>query len=374
MLDVHRDSWPFLRELSQRGAWFTDMVIGSSPSVTPPIHATLATGVYPRRHGIPGLRVRTPADEYLDPLLALDPSNLRVPTLADLYDKAEDNRAVAGMLAADNWHLTMIGQGSGHPGGDRDIAVLFDEDGVTYTNQGIYALPAIEDVDAFQREVAELDATDGSQDETWRDHDLAEPLVRASSPAQVAYQGYLLRRLIEVGDFGRDEVPDLLYVNFKPSDDAGHRWGLTSPEVGLALEAQDSELKALVGYLDRIVGRGRWVLMLTADHGFTPYPHESGAWPIGGGELARDTNEALDRTPDGIDLIDRVSSPGAYVNRDQLSLNDVTLPDVAAWMASYTVEQNLKEGEEPPEWFEGRETELLFDAAVVGGETISSSC
>jgi hypothetical protein len=307
-------------------------------------------------------------------VLALDPSNLRVPTLADLYDQAEGNRVVAGMLAADNWHLTMIGHGSAYSGGDRDIAVLFDEDGVTYTNQGIYALPAIESADAYQKEIAELDAADGSQDETWRDHDLADPLVRASSPAQVAYQGYLLRRLIESERFGQDQVPDLLYVNFKPSDDAGHRWGLKSPEVGLTLAAQDSELESLVGYLDRIVGRGRWVLMLTADHGFTPYPDESGAWPIGGGELARDTNEALDRTADGIDLIDRVSSPGAYVNRDQLSLNDLTLREVAGWMADYTVEQNLKEGEEPPERFEDRETELLFDAAVVGGETISSSC
>jgi hypothetical protein len=57
-----------------------------------------------------------------------------------------------------------------------------------------------------------------------------------------------------------------------------------------------------------------------------------------------------------------------------LSLNDLTLREVAGWMASYSVEQNLKEGEDLPEWFEGRETELLFDAAVVGGESISSSC
>jgi hypothetical protein len=374
VLGMHSGSWPFLKRLSRRGAWYPQMVIGSSPSVTPPIHATLATGVYPNRHGIPGLRLRTPEGEYLDPFLALDPSNLRVPTLADLYDKAKGNRPITGMLAADNWHLGMIGHGASWPGGDRDIAVLFDDDGVTYTNRAVYALPGIENVSVLQEEATALDAADGTQDGEWRGHDLEDPLVRASSPAQVAYQGYLLRRLIESGGFGRDHVPDLLYVNFKPLDDAGHMWGLTSPEMGLTVRAQDTQLRSLVSSLDRAVGKGRWVLMLTADHGFTPYPDESGAWPIGGGELARDANEALDRTDDGVDVVDRVSSPGAYVNREQLRLNDLALRDVAQWMADYTVQQNLKEGEVLPKDFEGREGELLFDAAVAKGHAISSVC
>jgi hypothetical protein len=374
VLEAHRDSWPFLNQLSRRGAWYTDMVIGSSPSVTPSIHATLATGVYPRRHGIPGLRIRTPQNEYLDPFLALDPSNLRVPTLADLYDKAEGNRPVAGMLAAVNWHLAMIGHGADWPGGDRDPAVLFDDEGVTFTNEGIYELPAIENTGILQEAATRLDAKDGTQDGKWRGRDLNEPLVRYASPAQVVYQGYLLRELIESKGFGKDEVPDLLYVNFKPLDDAGHKWGLTSREVGLVLQEEDRQLRSLVRTLDRGIGRGRWVLMLTADHGFTPYPEESGAWPIGGGELVRDANEALDQNGDSIELVDRVSSPGAYVNREQLKRNDLTLHDVARWMAEYTVGQNLKEGEALPDGFEGREDELLFDAAVVKDRAISSAC
>jgi hypothetical protein len=163
-------------------------------------------------------------------------------------------------------------------------------------------------------------------------------------------------------------------VNFKPSDDAGHTWGMTSPEVGEVLRSQDTALKRFVGFLDAEVGEGRWVLMLTADHGQTRYPRESGAWPIGGGELARDANAALDHTDDDVNLIDRVSSPGAYVNKDQLAANDVSLAEVGRWVAGYTVEQNVKKGSDLPERFGGREEELLFDGVVVDGELISEAC
>jgi hypothetical protein len=164
-------------------------------------------------------------------------------------------------------------------------------------------------------------------------------------------------------------------VNFKPSDDAGHNWGMTSREVAETLAAQDEALRRLVDFLDAEVGSDRYVLMLTADHGQTPYPSESGAWPIGGGELARDANHALDSNDDGIDLIDRVSSPGAYLDRSQLKANDLTAAEVARWMAGYTVEQNLKEGAELPATFEGRRDEVLFDAALVGdGRVVSEVC
>lgn len=374
VLEEHPDSYPFLGSLLRKSATWPDMQIGSSPSVTPPIHATLSTGSYPKHHGIPGLRIRTPDGEYVDPFIGLDPSNMRLPTLADAYDQARDNEPVVGMLAAVNWHLSMIGQGAGRPGGDRDLAVLFDENGDVFSNEALFMLPDIGDTSYLERAAADLDASDGQRDGAWKGNDLSKPLLRYSSPAHVAYQGFLLDRLLEVGNFGRDEIPDLLYVNFKPSDDAGHEWGMTSPEVGDTIRAQDEELERLVENLDRTVGPRRWVLILTADHGQTPYPRESGAWPIGGGELTRDANAALDETDDDIGVVDRVSSPGAYVNMDQLRANELTVGDVARWMSSYTVADNVKEDQEMPSSFEGREDELLFDAAVAEGRTFSEAC
>jgi hypothetical protein len=374
VLDEHPDSYPYLRRLQKRAARWPEMRIGSSPSVTPSIHTTMSTGVYPRTHGIPGLRIRTASGEYVDPFLGLDPSNIRPPTLADAYDKARDNDPVVGMLAAVNWHLSMIGHGAGWPGGDNDPAVLFDDGGATYTNTSLFSLPPIEDTGYLLRASQRLDAQDGSRDGEWRGHSLDDPLIRYASPAQVSYEQHLLERLISIEDFGADAVPDLLYVNFKPSDDAGHTWGMTSPEVGEVIEAQDTALRRLVRFLDAKVGHGRWVLMLTADHGQTSYPRESGAWPIGGGELARDANAALDGTDDGVNVVDRVSSPGAYVNRDQLAANDLSLADVGRWVAGYTVEQNVKKGDSVPPRFTERTDELLFDGVVVSSRLISDAC
>ncbi len=374
VLGQHADSYPFLKRLMRRSAVFEDMEIGSSPSVTPPIHATLSTGTFPKDHGIPGLRIRTADGEYLDPFIGLDPANIELPTLADLYDRERDDEPVAGMLAAVNWHLAMIGQGAGLGGADRDPAVLFDNEGVVFTNESLYSLPDIGDPADLVAEARALDGEDGTRDGEWRGHPLDDPEVRYASPAHVAYQQHLLERLIEAESFGEDAIPDLLYVNFKPSDDAGHAWGMTSSEVAEVVAAQDAALQRLFSFLDRRIGKDTWVLILTADHGQTPYPHESGAWPIGGGELARDANSALDMTDDDEDLVDRVSSPGAYINREQLAANDLSLMEVARWVASYTVEQNLKEDDELPRTFEGRRDELLFDAVLAGRRLVSEAC
>ena len=52
VLERWPDDWPFLASLIDRGVWFDDAEIGSSPSNTPPIHATIGTGAFPRRHGV----------------------------------------------------------------------------------------------------------------------------------------------------------------------------------------------------------------------------------------------------------------------------------------------------------------------------------
>ena len=367
VLREHPRDWPFLRSVFERSLVYRNFEIGSSPSVTPPVHATLGTGRLPREHGIPGLRTRRGPGEYVDPFLNLDPSGLRVPTLAERIVEQTDGRAKAAVLASVNWHLGMIGSAPGP-------VVLIRETGEIYTNNDLFTLPQIGDYERVRREVNRLDAADGEHDVRWRGHDLADPLVRYASPAHVRYQQALLERLIALERLGRDRWQDVLFVNFKSVDDAGHNWGMTSKETGETLRATDDALRRLMRFLDREVGRGRWATLITADHGQTPYPEESGAWPIGGAELQRDVNERFDRNDNDVPLADRVSSPGVYVNREELQANDVSLDRIARWVAGYTVGENLKEGESMPSAFEGREDEPLFDAALAGSRLAGLSC
>jgi hypothetical protein len=372
VLDEHPDAWPTLERLRPRGAWFSNMSVGSSPSVTPPIHTTLGTGAFPEEHGIPGLRMRTESAGYVDPFINLNPSNVRLPTLADEYDRARGNRPVAGMLGSSNWHLGMIGHGAAFDGGDNDPVALVDKDGVVFTNPAIYESPVIEDLTRLRSLLDDQDRTDGRIDEHWNGRDISDPLHRFSTPAAAHYYGHLLQRMIEDEGFGRDAVSDLLYVNFKTSDEAGHRWGMTSEEVGLALRAQDDELRKMIRFLDRVVGRNRWVIALTADHGQTPFPRESGGWAIAGAEIMRDANARFDHNDNGIALVDEVVSAGAFVIPAELDANDVTLDAIARWMSGYTVADNAAGS--LPGWYRGAPGDPVFDALLVGRRVAAKSC
>lgn len=374
-LEAHEGEWPYLERLMAKSASFTEFNIGSSPSVTPPIHTSLGTGSFPSRHGITGLKVRAEDYNQVNPFGGLDGDSLKVTTLADEYDLARDNGPVAGMFGSVSWHLGMIGHGADLEGADHDPVALLDKvTAEVKTNPAVYSQPSINDPDQLDRFAAQLDTEDGSRDQKWRGHPLDTPDDIHLTPAIVDYEQWLLERMIETEGFGADKVPDLLYVNFKTSDIAGHKFGMNSPEVGAAIRAQDANLRRFVRFLDRTVGKNRWVLMLTADHGQTPYPAESGAWPIYGGELARDLNAVFDKTDDDIPLIRSVGSAGVYVQLDQLDENDASLWKMARWITGYTVGENLKEGEKPPAGFQGRKDELLFDAVLSKRRVAGVAC
>ena len=364
-LEAHPDEWPYLKHLMDQSATFTEFNVGSSPSVTPPIHTTLGTGSFPSRHGIAGLKVRAEDYDQVNPFGDLNADMMKVTTLADEYDRANGNKPVTGMFGSVSWHLGMIGHGADLEGADHDPVALLDKvTAQVKSNTEIYTQPAIDDLSLLDRFAQRLDVQDGTRDQKWRGHSLETPDDIHFTPAIVDYEQWLLQRMIETERFGADETPDLLYVNFKTSDVAGHKFGMTSPEVGAAIRAQDANLRRLVRFLDRSVGKNEWVLMLTADHGQTPYPEESGAWPIYGGELARDLNAVFDKTDDDIPLIRSVGSAGIYVQLDQLEANNAKLWKMARWVTGYTVGENLKDGADPPAGFKGREDELLFDAVL----------
>lgn len=374
-LNAHPDKWPYLKRLMTTGASYENFDIGSSPSVTPPIHTNIGTGSFPKRHGIPSLKMRTRAWEHVDPFTGLRADRMKVSTLADKYDVARNNKPVTGMLGSVSWHLGMIGHGSSFPGGDRDpVALLGKSTAETSTNEEIFSLPRIGDPDKALAFAKELDAKDGKRDGKWLGHPLETHEQIHYTPATADYEEWLLERLVKWKKFGVDHISDLLYVNFKTSDIAGHRYGMNSPEVGEIFKAQDTNLRRFVNFLDRRVGQGRWVLFLTADHGQMPYPHESGAWPIYGGELARDMNAVFDKTNDDIKLISSVGAAGIYVRVDQLEANDASLWKMARWVAGYTIRENLKEGEQMPARFEGRGDELLMDAVLVRNKLAAVAC
>jgi arylsulfatase A-like enzyme len=109
-------------------------------------------------------------------------------------------------------------------------------------------------------------------------------------------------RAQEVGQLGLDEVPDLLTIGFSQPDATGHAYGPDSHEVMDTYLRLDRTLAELFAALDTRVGLGKWVVVLTADHGVPPLPErvqaekgENAAGRISGGQLDRHVISALEQ-------------------------------------------------------------------------------
>jgi len=90
------------------------------------------------------------------------------------------------------------------------------------------------------------------------------------SPYADAYVGQMAASLVEQLALGQRGTTDFLGVSFSVLDNVGHDFGPDSREVEDVLRRLDETLGALIAALDEHVGRDRYRLALTADHGVPP--------------------------------------------------------------------------------------------------------
>ncbi|MFM8336391.1 MAG: alkaline phosphatase family protein [Opitutaceae bacterium] len=75
--------------------------------------------------------------------------------------------------------------------------------------------------------------------------------------------------LLEREGLGHADFPDYLSVSLSATDYIGHAWGPESAEYVDNLARLDATLTRLFEAADRAVGAGRWLVVLSADHGWT---------------------------------------------------------------------------------------------------------
>ncbi|HEV8061203.1 MAG TPA: alkaline phosphatase family protein [Gemmataceae bacterium] len=80
------------------------------------------------------------------------------------------------------------------------------------------------------------------------------------------------KKAIMAEHLGEDEIPDLLSVSFSSNDYIGHSWGPDSQEVMDVTLRSDLIVKQLLEFLDEHVGKGRYLVAMSADHGVCPLP------------------------------------------------------------------------------------------------------
>lgn len=327
------------QRLMSEGTWFRNCHYPYAHTVTGPGHASLATGCSPSKHGIIGNewydretaetvycagspRYQRVPPAPLNASSKLDkehknaepakknrgqgsPDRLMTPTVADALKEATGGKARVVSLSFKDRSAVL-------PGGRRpDACYWFDGDGNAITST--YYRDRLHPWVAEFNQARPADRWFG---QTW--YRLREDLdyVPYSGPDDVTSEGTgfgqgrtfphpltggkprigkefyealynspfgnevlleLVKRAVLGEQLGRHDVPDLLCVSFSSNDPVGHCWGPDSQEVMDVTLRTDLILKDLLGFLDAQVGKGRYVVVLSADHGVSPLPELSRA-------------------------------------------------------------------------------------------------
>jgi len=96
----------------------------------------------------------------------------------------------------------------------------------------------------------------------------------ASSPFADSYLTRFAETAIDSLGLGQGGGTDFLGVSYSSVDYVGHEFGPRSWEIQDILVRLDKDLADLFAHLDKKVGRGNYVVALSADHGVVPVPED----------------------------------------------------------------------------------------------------
>jgi hypothetical protein len=154
----------------------------------------------------------------------------------------------------------------------------------------------------------------------------------------------LAERAVEAEHLGKHDRPDLLCLSFSSNDAVGHAWGPDSQEVLDTTLRTDRQLERLLGFLDARVGKGRYAVALTADHGICPLPEVAHARTGTGARLdptllSKRAEEFLTRTfggqENGQRWIEWAEEPWVYFERATLKRRGITSAQAEAALAGW---------------------------------------
>jgi hypothetical protein len=297
----------------QRGTWFTDAHYGHGFTVTAAGHATMLTGAYPHRTGVIGNDWRNRATGELEyctgdtrhtyignttkRLDGTSPKNLQAETVGDMLRKADSRAKVIAISGKD--------RGAILPAGHRGTAYMFMGSSGQFASTTYYMAAHPGWVDAFNGEkradrffkrpwaplMAEAAYARSLADgQPWfaKGGQLPATMGEAQEKPDGAYYAGLLRspfvdlmslefaRAAIAGEqLGQDDVPDILSISLSGHDYVNHAFSAESRMSHDHMLHLDGMLESFFKHLDATVGRDRYVVVLTADHGFMPAPEHS---------------------------------------------------------------------------------------------------
>ncbi|HKQ97281.1 MAG TPA: alkaline phosphatase family protein, partial [Candidatus Polarisedimenticolia bacterium] len=278
-----------LRRLVDGGARFTECAWPYAITDTAPGHSSLVSGTTPDRHGVVGNWWYDPAlgrmvgavedDAY--PLVGAgaakpgaSPHALRSGTLGDTLRLATGGRAkVFGVSEKPRAAVLLAGPSA-------NGAFFFDQGTGRMVTSTWYAAALPDWVRAFD----DARPADRWFEKGWRGGGkvILPPGEAGARPGPKYYESlpktpYIDRllldftvRLVEAENLGADDDADLLLVSLSAHDYLGHAVGPHAEAMAALTGEVDTAIASFLETLDRRVGRDRYLVALTADHGVAP--------------------------------------------------------------------------------------------------------
>ena len=310
-LERMRSHWTSgMKRLLSEGAVFEQNFYPYLNTVTCAGHATIGTGSFPSTHGIimnawwRGTRNASCTEDATVRSIAYEPNGeavghsatqLLVPTIGDrLREKSPASRVVT---------LSMKPRSAIMLAGRRGVVSWLDDHDVWATSTAyaeapdptVQAFIAANPRERLRQEVwsrlhapdayTGLDDAPGEAPPRGWTRVFPHPLAGAPgtppslflslwerSPYADTFLAAMAESLITGMKLGQGDAVDYLGISFATLDYVGHAFGPDSHEVQDTLMRLDHSIGALLTALDTHVGRGRYVLGLSADHGVAPVP------------------------------------------------------------------------------------------------------
>jgi predicted AlkP superfamily pyrophosphatase or phosphodiesterase len=264
-----------LRRLVDQGYSFENTMINYVPTITGVGHASIYTGTVPALHGIAGnsfyedgqkmyccddATVRSVGSDSKEGKMS--PRNLLATGLGDMLKIHTDYKAkVVGIALKDRAAILPAGHAA-------DAAYWWDGSAGKFISSTYYMKQLPGWVEKLNKEIGTKPGTDVKAS--------VEGVVKTFRMAEAA--------LVNEG-MGQDDVTDLLAVSVSSTDAIAHQYGTRHQLTRDAYMELDRQLAAFFKLLDEKVGRGNYLMFLTADHGASHNPNELKAHSIPAGGL-----------------------------------------------------------------------------------------
>lgn len=397
------------RRLQKEGAWFQNCHYPYAGTLTGAGHASLLAGCSPETHGIVANewylrgtgtsmncvaslkhdRVPPAPPTLMSNVGKVSPENFKAETFGDVLNQATSNDARIVALSFKDRSATL-------PAGRKpDACYWFDPKTGTFITSTYYgeALhPWVEKLNDerlpdqwFTKEWTRLrsdldyasivgpDDVKGEGTGSKQGRTFPHPMNGGlDKPGQASYEALyaspfasellltLAKRAIDAEELGTHDVPDMLTVSFSSNDAIGHVWGPDSQEVMDVTLRSDLIVKELLEHLDSKVGRGKYILAISADHGVCSIPEVAfaqgkDAGRISTAELRKNANQRLEAefgksASNEPRWIEAISNGWIYLNQKTLLEEGVSAVKaeqaLGAWLrtqtgiaAAYTSEQ-----------------------------------